>query len=57
MGISNTVATVPGIVGVAAAGFIVQATGSFSAVFYLAAAIYLAGMFGYLAWATGERRL
>ncbi|MGH8679056.1 MAG: ACS family MFS transporter [Burkholderiales bacterium] len=57
MGISNTVATIPGIVGVAAAGFIVQATGSFSAVFYLAAAIYLVGMVGYLAWATGERRL
>jgi ACS family sodium-dependent inorganic phosphate cotransporter len=57
MGISNTVATVPGIVGVAAAGFIVQATGSFSAVFYLAAAIYLVGMGGYLRWATGEQRL
>jgi ACS family sodium-dependent inorganic phosphate cotransporter len=57
MGLSNTVATVPGIIGVAAAGFIVQATGSFSAVFYLAAAIYLFGLFGYAAWATGERRL
>ncbi|MGH7864664.1 MAG: ACS family MFS transporter, partial [Candidatus Binataceae bacterium] len=57
MGISNTVATVPGIIGVAAAGFIVQATGSFSAVFYLAAAIYVVGIAGYLAWGTGERRL
>ena len=57
MGLSNTVATVPGIIGVAAAGFIVQATGSFSSIFYLAAAIYLVGLLGYAAWATGERRL
>ena len=35
MGISNTAATLPGIIGVAATGFILQATNSFSAVFYL----------------------
>ncbi|MDO8433375.1 MAG: ACS family MFS transporter [Candidatus Binatus sp.] len=57
MGISNTVATIPGIIGVAATGLIVQATKSFSAVFYLIAAVYCAGMFFYLRWASGEQRL
>ena len=57
MGISNTVAAIPGIIGVAVAGFIVQATGSFAAVFYLIAAVDVAGMIGYLAWASGERKL
>jgi ACS family sodium-dependent inorganic phosphate cotransporter len=57
MGISNSIATVPGIVGVAAAGFILRATGSFSAVFYVIAAVYLAGLAGYDLWASGERRL
>lgn len=57
MGISNSIATIPGIVGVAVAGLIVQATHSFSAVFFLIAAVYLIGMVGYLTWASGERRL
>jgi len=56
MGISNTVATIPGIVGVAVAGFIVQATNSFNAVFLLIAGVYAIGLCGYLAWASGERR-
>ncbi|MGH7248899.1 MAG: MFS transporter, partial [Pseudomonadota bacterium] len=34
MGISNTIAAIPGIIGVAVTGFIVQSTGSFAAVFY-----------------------
>jgi MFS transporter, ACS family, solute carrier family 17 (sodium-dependent inorganic phosphate cotransporter), other len=57
MGISNTAATVPGIIGVAATGLILGVTGSFGAIFYLTAAIYLLGLAGYLAWASGERRL
>jgi MFS transporter, ACS family, solute carrier family 17 (sodium-dependent inorganic phosphate cotransporter), other len=57
MGISNTIAAVPGIIGVAAAGFILRATESFSAVFYLIAAVYTVGLLGYLAWASGERKL
>ncbi len=57
MGISNTFATLPGIVGVAATGLIVQATKSFSAVFYLIAAVYGLGMFFYLRWASGEQRI
>jgi MFS transporter, ACS family, solute carrier family 17 (sodium-dependent inorganic phosphate cotransporter), other len=57
MGISNTVATIPGIVGVAATGLIVQATKSFSAVFYLIAVVYGLGMFFYLRWASGEQKI
>jgi ACS family sodium-dependent inorganic phosphate cotransporter len=57
MGISNTAATVPGIIGVAATGLILGATGSFSAVFYITAGVYLIGLIGYIAWASGERKL
>jgi len=57
MGISNTVATIPGIVGVAAAGFILQAAGSFTAIFYLTAAVYMLGAAGYLRWASGDQKL
>lgn len=57
MGITNTVATIPGIVGVAAAGFIWRATGSFAAVFYVIAAVYLIGLVGYDLWGSGERKL
>jgi MFS transporter, ACS family, solute carrier family 17 (sodium-dependent inorganic phosphate cotransporter), other len=57
MGISNTIAAIPGIIGVAITGFIVQASGSFAAVFYLIAAIDAIGLLGYLRWASGERKL
>ena len=36
---------------------IVQATRSFSAVFYLIAAVYGLGMFFYLRWASGDQRI
>ncbi|HVN28329.1 MAG TPA: MFS transporter, partial [Candidatus Binataceae bacterium] len=57
MGISNTAATFPGIIGVAAAGFILRATGSFAAVFYVIAVVYLFGCLGYTMWASGEQKL
>jgi ACS family sodium-dependent inorganic phosphate cotransporter len=57
MGITNSIAALPGIIGVAAAGFILRASGSFTAVFYLIAAVYAVGMLGYLAWASGEPKL
>jgi MFS transporter, ACS family, solute carrier family 17 (sodium-dependent inorganic phosphate cotransporter), other len=57
MGISNTFATIPGIIGVAATGLIVQETGSFSAVFYLIAAVYAFGMYFYIRWASGDQRI
>ncbi|MHB8383014.1 MAG: ACS family MFS transporter, partial [Candidatus Binataceae bacterium] len=46
MGISNTIAAIPGIIGVAVTGFIVQASGSFAAVFYLIAAVDVIGLLG-----------
>jgi MFS transporter, ACS family, solute carrier family 17 (sodium-dependent inorganic phosphate cotransporter), other len=57
MGLSNTIATIPGIIGVAAAGLIVQVTHSFAGVFYMIAAVYAVGFVGYLSLASGERRL
>jgi len=43
MGISNTVAAVPGIAGVATTGWLIDATGTYSAVFLVAAAISTVG--------------
>jgi len=55
MGLSNTIATVPGIIGVAIAGLIVQVTHSFAGVFYMIAAVYVVGLAGYLSWGSGEQ--
>jgi ACS family sodium-dependent inorganic phosphate cotransporter len=57
MGLSNTFATLPGIIGVAATGFILEATGSFSAAFYLIAIVYAIGLVAYVAMASGEQRV
>jgi ACS family sodium-dependent inorganic phosphate cotransporter len=57
MGLSNTFATLPGIIGVAATGFILEATGSFAAVFYLIAIVYAIWMVCYVAMASGERKI
>ncbi|HZP45169.1 MAG TPA: MFS transporter [Candidatus Binataceae bacterium] len=57
MGLSNTFATLPGIVGVAAAGFVLQTTGSFAAIFYLIALIYGVGLVSYAALAAGDRKI
>jgi ACS family sodium-dependent inorganic phosphate cotransporter len=57
MGISNTAATVPGIIGVAVTGLILGITGSFAPIFYITAVVYLVGLAGYLAWASGEQKL
>jgi ACS family sodium-dependent inorganic phosphate cotransporter len=56
MGLSNTFAQLPGIVGVALTGFIVKATHSFAGAFYLSALIYLIGLVCYVAMASGERQ-
>jgi ACS family sodium-dependent inorganic phosphate cotransporter len=56
MGLSNTFAQLPGIVGVALTGFIVKATHSFAGAFYLSALIYLIGLVAYVAMASGERQ-
>ncbi len=56
-GISNTVATLPGIIGVYLTGWLVDRSGSFAVPFYVTAAIALVGALMYLACATGERRI
>jgi ACS family sodium-dependent inorganic phosphate cotransporter len=57
MGLSNTFATLPGIVGVAATGYILEKTGSFAAAFYLIAIIYAVGLLCYVLMASGERKI
>jgi len=55
MGITNTVGTIPGILAPALTGFIIQFTGSWDLVFYLAAGISGIGALVWLLFATGER--
>lgn len=56
-GISNTFATLPGIIGVYATGWLVDRTGSFGAPFFLTAGISLFGAVVFLVFASGERRI
>ncbi|MGR9090845.1 MAG: ACS family MFS transporter [Gammaproteobacteria bacterium] len=55
MGITNTAGTVPGIIGVALTGWLVDTTGTYSAAFTLVAVINVFGALVWLAFATGER--
>lgn len=54
-GISNTAGTIPGIIGVALTGVLVDATGSYASAFYVTAGIYLAGLLVYLLFGTGKK--
>ena len=56
MGISATIATIPGIIGVAISGFLVDLTGSFDSIFYLASAIVLFGGAFYLTFASASNQ-
>ena len=56
MGISATIATIPGIIGVAISGFLVDLTGSFDSIFYLASAIVLFGGTFYLTFASASNQ-
>jgi ACS family sodium-dependent inorganic phosphate cotransporter len=56
MGISSTIATIPGIIGVAISGVLVDLTGSFDSVFYLASAIVLFGGTFYLTFASASNQ-
>jgi ACS family sodium-dependent inorganic phosphate cotransporter len=56
-GISNTFATLPGILGVYITGWLVDRTGSFSAPFLLTAAISVAAALFYLVFASGQRQI
>jgi len=55
--ISNTAATLPGIVGVAATGILLDLTGGYTATFLVAAAINAGGAIVWLVWGTGKRIL
>jgi len=56
-GISNTAATIPGIVGVALTGLLVDRTGTYAAAFYLTAAVLVSGWLVYLLFGTGKQIL
>ena len=56
MGITNTFATLPGIVAGYATGYILQVTGSWDLVFIVTAGVTLFGMVFYLLFATGEKQ-
>lgn len=55
MGITNTFATIPGIIGVTVSGFILEATGSWALVFQVAGAITVFGLVFYLLFGSGEK--
>lgn len=54
-GLTNTFATIPGIVGVAITGFLLDLTHSYTSTFLLAAGVAMVGAVTWLAWGTGER--
>jgi ACS family sodium-dependent inorganic phosphate cotransporter len=56
-GISNTFATLPGIVGVAVTGWLVQRTGSYSAPFAVTAAVAAMGALVFLKFGSGRRQI
>lgn len=53
--ISNTAGTLPGIIGVALTGWLLDVTGGYTATFALAAAINVTGALVWLVWSTGNR--
>jgi len=56
-GISNTAGTLPGIIGVALTGLMVDTTGSYASAFYLTAGMYALGLIVWQLYSTGERIL
>ncbi|MDE0512304.1 MAG: MFS transporter, partial [Gammaproteobacteria bacterium] len=55
IGISNTFGTIPGIIGVALAGWLLDQTGSYAGVFMIVAAVQVVGGALWLLFATGEK--
>ena len=55
MGLTNTVATVPGIIGVAITGWLVETSGTYASAFILTAAISVVGALVWLLFSTGRR--
>jgi ACS family sodium-dependent inorganic phosphate cotransporter len=56
-GISNTAGTLPGIIGVAVTGWLIDKTGNFNAPFLLTAGVGYAGALVMLAWGSGEKQV
>jgi len=56
MGLSNTAGTIPGVLGVTFSGWLVDVTGSWSAVFLVAAGIKVVGLAFFLVFAKGEQQ-
>jgi ACS family sodium-dependent inorganic phosphate cotransporter len=56
-GISNTFATIPGIIGVAVTGWLVQRTGGFAAAFIVTASVAIVGGVVFLVAGSGERKI
>lgn len=56
-GISNTAGTIPGIVGVAVTGWLVERTGSYTTPFVVTAAVAVTGALVFLAIGSGERQV
>lgn len=54
-GVINTVGTIPGIIGVAITGWLVETSGTYASAFALAAGINLAGAIVWLAFSTAEK--
>jgi ACS family sodium-dependent inorganic phosphate cotransporter len=57
MGLSNTAGTIPGVVGIAVTGWLVDSTGTYNAAFVLAAAVNVFGAVVWLAFGTAKRVL
>jgi ACS family sodium-dependent inorganic phosphate cotransporter len=55
IGVSNTLATIPGVAGVAITGWLLDRTGNYAATFLLTAAVAIAGALIYFLFAAGER--
>jgi ACS family sodium-dependent inorganic phosphate cotransporter len=55
MGIMNTAGTLPGVIGVAVAGYLVDVTGGYTATFVLAAVINMFGVCVWAIWGSGEK--
>ena len=56
-GISNTFATLPGVIGVFLTGWLVDRTGDFGAPFFLTAGISLVGAIVFLIFGSGQRQI
>ena len=54
-GLSNTAATIPGIIAVALTGWLVETTGSYASAFMVAAGVYGIGLVTFLAFGTGKK--